>query len=199
MAHAGEVRVIYRRPGPRFWFGIIIIQVMVGGGIFLLTKAHYQGAGLLSRESSATTIPVGARLPSSTAPSNSPPLAASARPVEATRAIIADANKQFAAQDYEAAARSYIEVVRREPSNTDMRNNLAISLHYAGRSAEALDAAKDGLRMAPDHQRTLLTLGFIQRATGDQANARDSLTRAVAQDASSTVGLEAQRLLQSMP
>ncbi len=60
----------------------------------------------------------------------------------------------------------------------ELYNNLGLTLHYLGRSDEALQKLKAGLAIDPSHQRTWLTTGFVNLRLGHEGEARAALTKA---------------------
>jgi tetratricopeptide (TPR) repeat protein len=194
-------------PGVRFWVGLLIFQCIFGASIFVLTKAHYERpSAAAARLSTQNTRPAAARSENApqtpTAISSTPTLGApSAAALDglSTSELRRRASAFFTAGDYVSAVAVYQALAGREAGDLDLRSNLAISTHYAGDSASALEIIRTGLAATPSHQRSWLTLGFISRAMGDTATARDALNRAIAIDAGNSVGQEAAKFLQSLP
>lgn len=206
-----------RGTGWRFWFGLVIFQVIFGASVFMLTRAHYERPSVAARalvveRRAADNVIMPPRVtvpPESSRPGTGITAFPSAPAVtDPTSENIDDlpsetlrqrGSARFTAGEYGEAARLYAVVLGREPGNVELRNNFAISLHYAGRSAEAIRTVREGLETNPGHQRSLLTLGFVSRATGDVTMARDALTRAVNLDAANSIGQEAARFLATLP
>jgi tetratricopeptide (TPR) repeat protein len=192
--------------GWRFWAGLAVFQIVFGASIFVLTRAHYErpsaAAAQLVAEHSVTVSSRPAFANSSVNPFGTAgltqPLPATDLTGVPTAELRRSGSARFTAGDYAQAARHYTEVLRREPNNTDLRNNLAISLHHAGQSIEAVARLRVGLDNNPGHQRSWLTLGFIKRATGDISEAMTALKQAVDIDPGSTIGQEAAQFLATL-
>ncbi|MEE8303499.1 MAG: tetratricopeptide repeat protein [Candidatus Tectomicrobia bacterium] len=121
--------------------------------------------------------------------------AISASPEELSRA----ADRHFQEGLFQQAAAEYALVLEQAPHNLDVYNNLGLTLHYVGRSQQAVKTLEKGISVDATHQRIWLTLGFVQSSLGDVAAARRSLRTAAELDSDSRVGLEAKRLLDSLP
>lgn len=104
----------------------------------------------------------------------------------------------FEARQFAAAALAYERALALAPGDAELHNNLGLTLHYVGRSAEALATLREGVARDPSHQRAWLTLGFVSLQTGNAAQARESLQRALELGPGTPVGVEAQRLLGAM-
>jgi tetratricopeptide (TPR) repeat protein len=70
-------------------------------------------------------------------------------PVEVTR----QANEYFANKQYYKAADLYERLLVFGPNNVDTYNNLGITLHYLGKSSEAILRLNEGVAIDPTHQR----------------------------------------------
>jgi len=114
-------------------------------------------------------------------------------------ALSRDADRHFKEGLFQQAAAEYAHVLEQAPGNVDVYNNLGLTLHYVGRSEEAVEILEKGIAVDATHQRIWLTLGFVQSGLGDVAAARRSLSKAAELDADSRVGQEAKRLLDSLP
>jgi Tfp pilus assembly protein PilF len=120
------------------------------------------------------------------------------RPPEDPQEISRRANEYFATRNYVQAAEYYQRLLAFDPENADVRNNLALTLAYTGRSGEALALLTENVTDYPQHQRSWLTLGFVNRQSGDVAAAREALTTAVRIDPDSDVGQSAQAMLDTL-
>ena len=109
------------------------------------------------------------------------------------------ADDYFAKQDYVRAADLYARVLVMVPGSVDIYNNLGITLHYLGRTDEALAKLKHGTTVDPSFQRIWLTLGFVEGGAGHVDEARVALQRAIDLDPASAVGQEAKRILGNLP
>ena len=116
-------------------------------------------------------------------------------PVEISR----QANEMFAQNNYEKAAQLYAKLLEFDPENASTYNNLGLTLHYIGRSDEALKMLEEGAIIDPTNQRLLLTLGFVSNQLGDTAKARTALTSAVGLGPDTQVGQSAAKMLDELP
>jgi len=83
-------------------------------------------------------------------------------------------------------------------NDVDTYNNLGITLHYLGRSTEALDILNKGVAVDSNHQRIWLTLGFVNKQLGDIEQARRALTTSVQLGADTDVGKSAAKMLEGL-
>ncbi len=198
--------------GARFWVGLLIFQCFFGFSVFILTKAHYERPSLLAasmvaeRRSKAGAVGTPPR--SSAMTSSLPPPTSSARlsgspspglASQPTTSLRAQASSAFTQSDYAKAAQLYRELAVRMPSDIEVRNNFAISAHYAGNSVEALAALRRSVQERPEHQRSWLTLGFVNRAAGNADAAKTAFQRAIEINPVNDIGTEALKFLESLP
>ena len=85
-----------------------------------------------------------------------------------------------------------------DPANADIRNNMGLNLHYSGQSSEALTVLAENVAAHPEHQRSWLTLGFVNSQLGDAAASRRALETAISIDPASDVGQSAQNMLDGL-
>jgi Flp pilus assembly protein TadD len=116
-------------------------------------------------------------------------------PVEISR----QADEFFANGQYDRAAGLYQRLLELAPNNVDTYNNLGITLHYLGRSTEALDKLNEGVAVDATYQRIWLTLGFVNSQLGNSEQARAALTTAVKMGSDNEVGLSAVKMLENLP
>lgn len=114
-------------------------------------------------------------------------------------AIARQANEFFANKQYDKAADMYKRLLALEPNNVETYNNLGITLHYLGRSTEALGKLNEGVALDRTHQRIWLTLGFVNSQLGNTEQARTALTTAVKLSADNEIGQSAIKLLENLP
>jgi tetratricopeptide (TPR) repeat protein len=108
------------------------------------------------------------------------------------------ANEYFEDGRYAEAAEYYEQLLAFGPSNADVHNNLGLTLHYLGRSDEALAKLGEGVALDPENQRIWLTLGFVNSETGNVDEARAALTTAVRINAANPVGQSAAKMLANL-
>ena len=168
-----------RSPRARFWVGLLIFQCFFGFSVFILTKAHYERPSLLAasmvaeRRSSAGAVGTPPRPSAMTSslppPTSSARLSGSPSPglaSQPTTSLRAQASSAFTQADYVKAAQLYRELAVRMPSDIEVRNNFAISAHYAGDSIKLSTHFNVQYRTtrAP---KVLVNFGFHQRAAGN--------------------------------
>ena len=112
--------------------------------------------------------------------------------------ILLQADNHFAREEYEEAARGYAQFLDIGVRNVDIYNNLGITLHYLGRSVEALQVLEEGTEIDPAYQRIWLTMGFVNSQLGQFDQARTALEQARSLDADSEVGQAAQQMLNQL-
>lgn len=114
-------------------------------------------------------------------------------------ALIGRGDEHFERREYVEASAAYARALKMAPGDVELHNNLGLTLHYQGRTDEALAALRDGVQVDPGYQRIWLTLGFVQAGMGDTAAARTALQRAVELAPDSPIGQEAERMLGRLP
>lgn len=184
----------------RFWIFMIVFQVAFGLAVFAATRNYY-----LAKAPAAVSSPHAvARQPTewpqagqgseleqliSTFPGQS---------LESDPVVLASrADEAFVNQQFDLAANLYQQMLVLDPNNADTYNNLGITLHYLGRSAEALQILNQGVTVDPTYQRIWLTLGFVSGQTGHTAEARKALKTAVEMGPETEVGQSAAEMLRS--
>ena len=115
-------------------------------------------------------------------------------PVEISR----QANEFFSRQQYQQAANLYQRLLAINPDNVEVLNNLGLTLHYLGRSDEALRRLNDGVALDSSHQRIWLTLGYVNSQLGNVEKARTALTKATEIGSNESIRQSAQRMLQEL-
>ena len=108
------------------------------------------------------------------------------------------ANKYFEDKQYAEAAELYEQLLTFGPNNADVHNNLGLTLHYLGRSVEALARLEEGLALDSTNQRIWLTFGFVNSEIGNVDEARAALTSAVQIDADNQIGQSAAKMLENL-
>ena len=154
--------------GARFWITMLIFQAAFGVTVFALTR-HYYLASARPAPLPAWALGVGAALP---------PVAPTSPPSNDPAAISQRADTAFAGGNYAEAAALYGQLLAMDPQNVELHNNLGLTLHYLGRSDEALQNLAAGLKIDPKHQRSWLTTGFVHLRLGNASDARAALVKA---------------------
>jgi tetratricopeptide (TPR) repeat protein len=186
----------------KFWVSMAVFQVSFGLAVFALTRAHYiQQPETVRVQPPPMTQPtpnlgpggiteLASRLShsSSTEP-------ASQDPVELSR----QASEAFSNQQYDRAADLYGRLLQLSPNNVDVLNELGLTLHYLGRSSEALQKLNQGVALDPTHQRIRLTLGYVNSQVGNLKEARAALTAATQLGTDQAIRQSALDMLKKLP
>lgn len=192
----------------RFWILFVVFQVFFGLAVFAVTREYYQqeeatvsahpwmDPGSAATQGSVSTWSQGistadlARLSAPTASVSIP-----TDPFEISR----QANEAFVAKRYDRAAVLYEKLLEFESSDAEIYNNLGITLHYLGRSDEALRWLNDGVAVDAEHQRIWLTLGFVNAQLGNFGHARTALTKATEVGSDESIRQSATKMLAELP
>ncbi len=156
----------------RFWIMMTVFQVVFGLAIFTITRQYY-----IHNSDNVSAEPI----------------------IEDAALISRQAEEAFANKQYNRAAELYEQLLALSPNNVTAYNNLGITLHYLGRSAEALRKLNEGVAVDPTYQRLWLTLGFVNSQLGDTEQARTALTSAAQMGADNEVGQSALKMLENLP
>ena len=186
----------------KFWASIAVFQVLFGLAVFALTRDYYiqdvdtgsahslplaQSTPIWPNNITQTEI---ARL-SSPAPGESP--------VQDPFEISRQADQFFANKQYDRAADAYERLLAFSPNDGEIHNNLGITLHYLGRSVEALQWLNNGTAVDPDNQRIWLTLGYVNSQLGNIEQARTALTTATQIGSNESIRQSAMKMLEELP
>ena len=186
----------------KFWYSMVVFQFLFGLAVFAFTRDYYRHeAGGVSSQSSMVqqrnsdwTGGIGASefawLGSQTF--NSGP---TEDPVEISRR----ADEYFANRQYGQAAAMYERLLAFSPNDGEIHNNLGLTLHYLGRSTEALDRLEEGAAVDPQNQRIWLTLGYVNSALGNTGQAREALTNAIQTGTDESIRQSAKEMLEALP
>jgi len=184
----------------RFWLAMAVFQVAFGLAVFAITR-HYYIEDEVARVSSVPGHPTEDTWPEPNAESDLENLISNFpgnSPIDDPVKISHQADEYFSTQQYDKAADSYRKLLKFDPENADTYNNLGITLHYLGRSAEALQVLNEGVVVDPSYQRIWLTLGFVNSQVGNTGKAREALTTATQMGADTEVGQSATQMLQAL-
>jgi len=185
----------------KFWLLFAGFQVVFGFAVFAITRDYYlQDADEPAAHSLAITQP-GSTWPASLTSTQieqltSPLLsdASSQDPTEISR----QADEYFANGQYARAVQLYEKLLGFWPDNADVYNNLGLTLHYVGRSDEALQRLNEGVAVDPQYQRIWLTLGFVNGQLGNAERAREALTTAIRVGSDEQIRQSAQKMLDDL-
>jgi len=184
----------------RFWIPMTLFQIAFGLSVFAATRYYYTS----DLPASGNDRPVQA-VPSEWPESGNaggleqlistfPGQSSIVDPVQ----LAARADEFFVNRQYPQAADLYQQLLAVDPHNADTYNNLGITLHYLGRSDEALEILNQGVNVDPEYQRIWLTLGYVNSQAGSIPQARSALATAVELGADTEVGRSAAEMLRSL-
>ena len=194
----------------KFWVSLALFQICFGLAVFAVTRAHYlqpaeAGAQPVGAPQSLATSAPPAQPLSSLGPGGLTELVQSGGshsgdsstqdPVELSRL----ASQAFANQQYDQALNYYQRLGALAPDNVDVINEIGLTLHYLGRSTEAIQKLKEGVAKDPTHQRIRLTLGYVYSQTGNFKEARAALTAASQLGTDQAVKQSALDMLKKLP
>ena len=184
-----------------FLFNLLLFQVAFGLTVFAITRHYYtQDEAPVSTSQGAKSQAIG-EWPKSNMESDLEQLISSfpGQSMSNDPTIIsAQADEHFVNQQFDRAADLYQQLLDIDPQNVDTYNNLGITLHYLGRSTEALGILNEGVVVDPNYQRIWLTLGFVSSQAGNNIQARSALTKAVQLGADTEVGQSAEEMLRAL-
>ncbi len=180
-----------------FWVLMALFQVAFGFAVFAITRDYYKPGPVVAASKERPRVTTADRFSSidtsllGTIGSN---VAFPQDPLDVSRR----AEQSFARGEYAAAAKLYGQLAAMDPGNVDTLNNLGLTLHYIGRSEEALQRLNEGVAIDPNFQRIWLTLGFVNSSVGNTQAAREALSKARDLDPDTDVGLSAARMLDEL-
>jgi Flp pilus assembly protein TadD len=187
----------------KFWILLAIFEVVFGGAIFAITRHVYIADAIGVGVYEGTDSEALQEWTSENQQSNSAMLDAlislPATTSEDPAEIFRLANVYFADKRYDKAAVQYERLLSIDPTSADIHNNLGITWHYLGRSAEALRVLDEGIAVDPTNQRIWLTLGFVHKEVGNIDEARAALATATQMGPENEVGASAARMLEELP
>jgi tetratricopeptide (TPR) repeat protein len=178
-----------------------VFQVVFGATVFGLTRHYYSQPAKPPSTAQATNHVAGSGLPDA-APGSDLEQLMNLFPAQPARqdpqAILINADNHFALGQYQQAAQGYSQLLEMGSTDADTYNNLGLTLHYLGRSQEALTVLDQGIAIDPNYQRIWLTKGFVNSQVGNIEQARSALSRATALGTQTEVGQSAQQMLNQL-
>ena len=184
----------------KFWISLAVFQLFFGLAVFAVTRDYYRQEPAPVRAHPSTISPSAkpwAGITQSDISRVAPDIlggTSSDDPVEISR----QADEFFARRQYQQAAASYQRLLALDPSNVEGHNNLGLTLHYLGRSDEALRWLNDGVALDASHQRIWLTLGYVNSQVGNVEQARAALTKAMETGSDDSIRQSARRMLEEL-
>jgi len=186
----------------KFWLSTAVFQVVFGLAIFAVTREYYiQDTNNVSPHSPTIAQPAPV-WPSGVTETEVARLTSTASgqstaqdPFEMSR----QAEEFFANKQYDQAAVLYERLLAFAPNDGKIYNDLGLTLHYLGRSTEALRWLNDGVAVDPENQRIWLTLGFVNGQLGNTEQARKALTTATQIGSNESIRQSALKMLSDLP
>lgn len=186
---------------PKFWISMAVFQAFFGFAVFAITRDYYQPdppkisahPGTISRSASSwqgiSEDDVSRLAPQVFGDS------ATQDPAEISR----QADALFAQRKYDQAASRYRRLLEFDAQNVEVHNNLGLTLHYLGRSDEALRYLDKGASLDATNQRIWLTLGYVNSQLGNVDEAREALNKATQIGNDESIRRSAQSMLDGLP
>ncbi len=186
----------------KFWISFAVFQVVFGFAVFAITRDYYtQDTGTVSAHppTIGQSAPVWPNRITETEIARLSSPALSEPTIQDPYQISRRANEFFANRQYEKAAEMYERLLAFSPNDAEIYNNLGLTLHYLGRSTEALGKLNEGIAIDPEHQRIWLTLGYVNSQLGNTAQARTALTTATQIGSDESIRQSATKMLEGLP
>ncbi|MCW8872848.1 MAG: tetratricopeptide repeat protein [Xanthomonadales bacterium] len=181
---------------------MVVFQVAFGLTVFGFTRHYYISQTNDSGAATATVPHTQMAWPDSTGPDDLEQLMSTFPgqvAVQNPEQTLQRADELFVNGDYVQAGDMYQRLVSSGYRDVNLYNNLGLTLHYLGRSQEALQRLNEGIALDSSYQRIWLTLGYVSSQVGRIDDARVALTTAVEMDADNDIGQSAARMLQDLP
>jgi len=190
-----------------------VFQLLFGLSVFALTRQYYlDGPGQTANPATAARQPA----PTAGSAGSSTPHAdlrnnptgdlaelMSSFPGQALAqdpaALARQGDQFFAEQRFDLAAERYRQAIDAGSRDANDYNSLGLTLHYLGRSAEALQVLNEGITLDSTYQRIWLTLGYVNTQLGNTGPAREALATAVRMGADNEIGQSAAVMLEKLP
>jgi tetratricopeptide (TPR) repeat protein len=198
----------------RFWVALAGFELLFGLAVFGATRQYYLAAARAAHPAvalrPATSSPwedvvaSNQLLPSDSSAGPAPGMQAVPGAPEAPAstdpsALSRQADQLFADKQYDRAAAVYAQLLTLAPESVDVYNNLGLTLHYLGRSTEALQKLEAGIAIDPNYQRIWLTLGFVNSDLGNVEEARTALKKATQIGTDEKIRESATKMLAQLP
>lgn len=186
----------------RFWFSIVLLPIVTGLVAFAVTRAYYRDDPATAAAQPSTVSQPPVIWPAGITEADIRDLGSTGRtqpaptdPIE----ISLQADAYFANRQYDLAAERYTQLLAFDPNNVDVHNNLGLTLHYLGRSDEALRQLDEGVAVDPTYQRIWLTIGYVNSQLGNTEKARAALTTASEIGSDESIRQSAKTMLENLP
>jgi len=191
------------QPNTKFWILLSVFQVAFGYAVFAVTREHYISAAAdrpSAHAAQSAAPPAG--FPSGITQTDVALLTsgpASGTGSQDPMQILRQADELFASKNYDRAADLYAQLLAFNPDDANIYNNLGLTLHYLGRSTEALQQLNAGVARDPGNQRIWLTLGFVNSQLGNTEQAHAALTTATQIGSDESIRQSALKMLAELP
>lgn len=185
----------------KFWISMAVFQVLFGLVVFAITRDYYQQQPVSVRAHPSTLSPSAGQwqgISETDLSRLAPGVLDEAIPQDPAQ-ISRQADEFFGRGQYQQAANSYERLLAFDPTNVEVQNNLGLTLHYLGRSEEALRRLNDGVALDSNNQRIWLTLGYVNSQLGNVEQARTALTKATQIGSDDSIRQSALRMLDELP
>ena len=186
----------------KFWIPVTAFQIVFGLTVFTITRHYY-----IQDQDNVNAYSAEIRQPAFIWPDGQTEISSTQlnsatfnqSPIEDPVEVARQANEYFTNKQYDKAADLYERLLVLDPNNVETYNNLGITLHYLGKSNEAILRLNEGVAIDPTHQRIWLTLGFVNSQIDNAAQARTALNTAVKLNADNEIGKSAIKMLEDLP
>jgi tetratricopeptide (TPR) repeat protein len=186
----------------KFWYSMLVFQFLFGLAVFALTRDYYLHEAEVARSPTSMSRQPTAGWTEGTIAADIArlgPQLSNNLPTEDPVEISRRAEEYFASKQYDKAAAMYERLLAFSPNDAEIHNNLGLTLHYLGRSDEALQRLEEGVALAPENQRIWLTLGFVNSAVGNNDKARLALVKATQIGTDESIRESANKMLDALP
>lgn len=186
---------------PKFWISMVVFQGIFGFAVFAVTRDYYQQDAPVVRAHPGTISPSASSWQgiNESDISRLAPDVLGASNSRDPATISRQADEFFAQRQYDQAATGYMRLLEFDPQNVEVHNNLGLTLHYLGRSDEALRYLNDGAALDASNQRIWLTLGYVNSQVGNVEPARSALGKAAEIGGNESIRQSAIRMLDELP
>ena len=186
----------------KFWAGLAVFQVFFGLAVFAITRDYYQPKQQTTVRAHPATLNPSASTWQGINESDISRLAPDVlgdSGAQTPGQISRQADEFFARRQYAQAAESYKRLLDFDSQNSEVYNNLGLTLHYLGRSDEAIRYLNEGVALDASNQRIWLTLGYVNSQLGNTEQARNALDKASSIGDNESIRQSAQRMLDELP
>lgn len=184
----------------RFWVQLALFQVIFAMAVFYATRAYYLDQAAPPRATAAARSAAPHALPPAGGADDLANLIATVPGTLATDpdALARQGDAYFAQGQFPQAAQFYERALRAGDTDVNTWNSLGLTLHYLGRTEEALGLLEEGVERDPGYQRIWLTLGYVSGQAGNLERAREALGQARDMNPENDIGQSAVEMLETL-